>query len=158
MMALPNRDYDLYLHMIPERIQAEEPFVSLNNLASLLVGAKFRDFWLSYANMKDSLDAGRLSFAERTIPHKPHASIFSNQTLTYACAHIAPSRAAIVVAAAQCPGSRTSAGRTSCTCCAARTRSCPRPCWARRCTSTAPRSTTTSKRRSKPPAGRLTPT
>eukprot|EP00959_Pyramimonas_sp_CCMP1952_P123633 2584628-Pyramimonas_sp.AAC.1 len=59
MMALPNRDYDLYLHMIPERIQAEEPFVSLNNLASLLVGAKFRDFWLSYANMKDSLDAAR---------------------------------------------------------------------------------------------------
>uniref|UniRef100_A0A7S0RVG5 Eukaryotic translation initiation factor 3 subunit K n=1 Tax=Pyramimonas obovata TaxID=1411642 RepID=A0A7S0RVG5_9CHLO len=57
MMALPNRDYDLCLHMIHERFQVEEPLVSLNNLSSLLVGAKFRDFWLSYMNMKDSLDA-----------------------------------------------------------------------------------------------------
>mmetsp|Transcript_17781 Transcript_17781/g.29905 ORF Transcript_17781/g.29905 Transcript_17781/m.29905 type:complete len:210 (-) Transcript_17781:774-1403(-) len=57
MMALPNRDYELYLHMIPERFHLEEPFVSLNSLASLLVGAKFREFWVAYTNMKASLDS-----------------------------------------------------------------------------------------------------
>jgi len=57
MMALPNRYYELYLHMIPERFHLEEPFVSLNILASLLVGAKFREFWVAYTNMKASLDS-----------------------------------------------------------------------------------------------------
>ena len=58
VMALPSQDYELCRKMIPEKIQAEEPFVSLNALVACMTHAKFKEFWTQYATMKDSLDAG----------------------------------------------------------------------------------------------------
>jgi hypothetical protein len=60
-MALPSQDYELCRKMIPEKIQAEEPFVSLNALVACMTHAKFKEFWTQYATMKDSLDAGASS-------------------------------------------------------------------------------------------------
>ena len=60
VMALPSQDYELCRKMIPEKIQAEEPFVSLNALVACMTHAKFKEFWTQYATMKDSLDAGAL--------------------------------------------------------------------------------------------------
>ena len=58
VMALPSQDYELCRKMIPERLQLEEPIASLNNLVAHMNNARFKEFWLAYATMKDSLDAG----------------------------------------------------------------------------------------------------
>lgn len=57
VMALPAQDYDLCRKMVPERLQLEEPIVSLNTLVAHLNNARFKEFWAAYATMKDSLDA-----------------------------------------------------------------------------------------------------
>lgn len=57
LMQLPNPDCDLYLHLVPERVQQEEPFNTIINLASMLSGARFREFWQAYGTAAEMLDS-----------------------------------------------------------------------------------------------------
>ncbi|KAH7302471.1 hypothetical protein KP509_23G074700 [Ceratopteris richardii] len=45
LMALPAPDFNLCMFLIPEKLQMEEPFLTLITLAHFLETARFRDFW-----------------------------------------------------------------------------------------------------------------
>ncbi|KAH0654454.1 hypothetical protein KY290_031488 [Solanum tuberosum] len=45
LMAMPAPDYSLCLFLIPERVQIEEQFKTLNVLSHFLETARFRQFW-----------------------------------------------------------------------------------------------------------------
>ena len=44
-MQLPAHDFSIYLHLVPERVQLEEPTATLASLALSLENGRFTDFW-----------------------------------------------------------------------------------------------------------------
>eukprot|EP00249_Psilotum_nudum_P009616 c22044_g1_i1 orf=265-972(+) len=56
LMALPAPDFNLCMFLIPERLQMEEPFLTLITLAHLLETARFREFWDEAARNRDILE------------------------------------------------------------------------------------------------------
>ncbi|KAI5071730.1 hypothetical protein GOP47_0013981 [Adiantum capillus-veneris] len=45
LMALPTPDFNLCMFMLPEKLQMEDPFLTLINLAHFLEAIGFREFW-----------------------------------------------------------------------------------------------------------------
>ncbi|KAJ7297206.1 hypothetical protein O6H91_Y073200 [Diphasiastrum complanatum] len=56
LMALPASDFNLCMFLIPERLQLEEPFLTLATLAHFLETARFREFWDEAARNRDILE------------------------------------------------------------------------------------------------------
>ncbi|KAL2649529.1 hypothetical protein R1flu_017657 [Riccia fluitans] len=57
LMALPSPDFNLCMFLIPERLQMEEPFLTLATLAHFLETARFREFWDEANRNRDILEA-----------------------------------------------------------------------------------------------------
>ena len=49
LLALPESDFWLLLHLVPERLQADDGVASLAALATALEAGRFRDFWAAAA-------------------------------------------------------------------------------------------------------------
>jgi translation initiation factor 3 subunit K len=56
LMALPATDFNLCMFLIPERLQMEEPFLTLATLAHFLETAHFREFWDEANRNRDILE------------------------------------------------------------------------------------------------------
>lgn len=56
LMALPAPDFNLCMFLIPERLQMEEPFITLITLAHFLETARLREFWDEAARNRDILE------------------------------------------------------------------------------------------------------
>lgn len=56
LMRLPEPDFLLCTHLVPERLQLEDPFATLANAAGALEGARFKEFWALAASIQDLLD------------------------------------------------------------------------------------------------------
>ncbi|KAG6555557.1 hypothetical protein Mapa_002792 [Marchantia paleacea] len=56
LMALPAPDFNLCMFLIPERLQMEEPFLTLATLAHFLETARFREFWDEANRNRDILE------------------------------------------------------------------------------------------------------
>eukprot|EP00246_Nothoceros_aenigmaticus_P008990 TRINITY_DN24269_c0_g1_i1.p1 TRINITY_DN24269_c0_g1~~TRINITY_DN24269_c0_g1_i1.p1 ORF type:complete len:225 (-),score=28.45 TRINITY_DN24269_c0_g1_i1:285-959(-) len=56
LMALPAPDFNLCMCLIPERLQMEEPFLTLATLAHFLETARFREFWDEANRNRDILE------------------------------------------------------------------------------------------------------
>jgi len=70
LVRLPDPDFSLCMHLVPERLQAEEPFSSLANAAAALEGARFAEFWQLAAQLKDLFDTvGEPSVADQLRQH-----------------------------------------------------------------------------------------
>ncbi|KAL3701374.1 hypothetical protein R1sor_019396 [Riccia sorocarpa] len=57
LMALPAPDFNLCMFLIPERLQMEEPFLTLATLAHFLETARFREFWDEANRNRDILES-----------------------------------------------------------------------------------------------------
>lgn len=49
LLALPEADFWLLLHLVPERLQSDEGVAALTALATALEAGRFRDFWAAAA-------------------------------------------------------------------------------------------------------------
>ncbi|CAM6129018.1 unnamed protein product [Calypogeia fissa] len=56
LMALPAPDFNLCMFLVPERLQVEEPFLTLATLAHFLETARFREFWDEANRNRDILE------------------------------------------------------------------------------------------------------
>lgn len=56
LMALPAPDFNLCMFLIPEKLQMEDPFLTLITLAHFLETARFREFWDEAARNRDILE------------------------------------------------------------------------------------------------------
>ncbi len=54
-MQLPNHDFAQLLHLIPERLQEEQPVAALIALTQHLEGARFQAYWQAADSCKDIL-------------------------------------------------------------------------------------------------------
>eukprot|EP00210_Caulerpa_lentillifera_P005212 g4979.t1 len=54
LTVLPDTDFKLYLHLLPESAQRVEPIASLILLANHLESGRFQQFWLAVEAVKDS--------------------------------------------------------------------------------------------------------
>lgn len=57
LMALPAVDYNLCMFLIPEKLQQEEPLVTIATWAQLLETARFSDFWNEAARSRDLVES-----------------------------------------------------------------------------------------------------
>lgn len=57
LMALPAPDFNLCMFLIPEKLQMEDPFLTLITLAHFLETARFREFWDEAARNRHILEA-----------------------------------------------------------------------------------------------------
>ncbi|MCO5607199.1 hypothetical protein L7F22_061392 [Adiantum nelumboides] len=56
LMALPAPDFNLCMFLIPEKLQMEDPFLTLITLAHFLETARFREFWDEAARNRHILE------------------------------------------------------------------------------------------------------